>query len=232
MDFIGLGTLVLTALPLAGQLLTYARRRSQYEALEKTFETQSMRLATLAEKAKTETSEWNQILQLLEISDVIMPQVIERFWRRFAILVAVAILSAVVYFTPFVENHGMTRQLVIDGLGVLGNLALPYAKFLRTNLFDSEERKFLANVSHLHDLFYDHTVIGVIRTFNERCANIRRVKIQESKLKQDFEELAKTLTSIPALQLPAASKKDATPDGSLPAPDAAKVGPKDGGHNG
>jgi hypothetical protein len=118
---------------------------------------------------------------------------------------------------------------VIDGLGVLANFAL----FLWTNVLDSDERKFLANVGYLHDLFYDHTVIDVIRKFNRQCAHTKRVNMQESKLNKDFADLVTTLTSkLSVLQLPAASKNEGTPGAPPPAPDAAKDGPKDGGHTG
>jgi hypothetical protein len=204
---IGVITLVFTALPAVQQAIIYVRRRSQYEALQKSIETQWKRLSDLSD----EKDGWNQILVLLEVSDVIMPQVLQRFWRRFALLLAIAIGSAAITGATFtVENGRLTRTDVFDCLLALANWGLPFATFLRTNLFTSDERKFLRNVGRLHDLFYENVIAHVIDKFNEQCDNSLSMKRYAKKSEEEFKVLRARFTSQlgAAPRLPVGSEVD------------------------
>jgi hypothetical protein len=143
-------------------------------------------------------------------------------------LLAVAISSAAVSGATFTWKNGVTRADVFAGLLMLANWALPFTTFLRTNLFTSDERKFLANVGRLHDMFYEYAVIDVIHKFNRQCDDSLRMTIHAKESEKEFKELGRMFTlTLDALPQLTAARAQSVPGGPTEASAAAGTGRKD-----
>lgn len=200
---VGLASFVVAALPLLFQAIAYARQLSKYEALQLSLEKESKRLTALAAHG---AYGWKRVLVLLETGDLIMPHVIARFWRRLPILLTIALGTGAISAAT-INPHNWRSPWEFAGIALIAvNWVLQFSSFLRVNLLSQDEKAFLRNFSVLQDLFYKNFVTGLIKKFNDRCAESTTAAAQSTDLKAELdhlkEEFAKLLSQGTLKALP------------------------------
>jgi hypothetical protein len=224
MDF---ATLVVTVLgffvsagPMLVQAIRLARGITKYDLLQKTLEKEKDRLTDLV---SYDPDGWDRIITLLNSGDMIMPHVVARFWRRFGLLLAVALGTAGFAGKEFRWHQWSTRGDVASLVLVAGNWLLPWLSFLKTDLLDPEEKRFLRNFGILHDMFYKKFVVPLIGQFNARC---RDALIDSEEIEKHNAELQRLLKNfVTEFRERQAQFK------SLPAPPSVGLLPEHTGHD-
>lgn len=231
-----LGFLV-SAGPMLVQAIRFVKGSTKYDALQATLEKEKKRLTHLASEQKIG---WERIMSLLDSGDMIMPHVVARFWRRIGLLVAAALGTAAFAGKEFHWHEWRSPGDIATICLVLANWILPFASFLKTDVFNEDEKRFLKNFGILHDIFYEAFVFELIVKFNNRCEEsitvsdkaesyegelqglINKFVIQFKEQKDRFEGSSKKL-------LPAAPSAGALPGKTEHDSRSAADRPSDGG---
>jgi hypothetical protein len=191
---IELASLAAAVFPLAGQMVKNLRRYSKYRTVQEIVQTQEKLLSELY--CKTGQREWLFVIKLLDVSDVIMPLVVDRIWRRFFSLLIIAIPIGISSALTFNPKAGFTATNILDVSFLLINGYLPFIKwkkdsfnFLKDYFFNTDERAFLENVDLLHDMFYEYSVREAVKAFNYECDRSTRVMVGRQEKKVETEKL-------------------------------------------
>jgi hypothetical protein len=174
-------SLAVAVIPLVFDLFRNLRNHSKYESLEKTV---SKRDALLKKMYwETRPQDWERVITLLDVSDEMMPLVVERLKRRFTLLFVIAVPIVAISALTLRPQAGFTPTNITDVALLLINFSLPFFNFqarpvrlLQEYLFNTDEKAFLKNVSLLRDEFYEHSVRGTIKAFNDACGNVKRLE--------------------------------------------------------
>jgi len=187
-------SLIVAVIPLALDMFRNLRNRSKYASAQEIVETQKKLLEDIY--WKTKSGDWERVIKLLDVGDVMMPFVIERLKRRFILLLAIALPIGGVSAVTFHPQAGVTTMNVVDavlllanGFFVLFNWQAVTVKFLQEYLFNSEEKEFLENVSLLHDAFYNYSVREAIKVFNRSCKGSDRLKARRKAQDEEIKKL-------------------------------------------
>jgi hypothetical protein len=165
---IGLGSFLVSVLPLTWQAIGQLRGQSKYKTLQASFDDVYERLWTLR-KSK---DPWERVLSLLEIGDVLMPQVRARFWRRLTLLLAIGLGSGAAAATAAQAIQSHRVVLLVSLLLVGANWAAAFSKLANKHLLTLEEQLFFKNVGLLQDRFYQHCVVDSVFHFNQHCSDL------------------------------------------------------------
>jgi hypothetical protein len=194
---IGVGSFIVTALPLFIQGVGYLRTKSKYETLQNLFERRSKDLIKLA---KNNEDSWTRILTLLEVGDELMPYVRQRLMGRFVILLTVAFGSGTLAgISPAFEMAPRLR-ISLGAFVLLTNWVLQFILFSRHKLLSPQEQAFIRNIRILQDTFYNKIVVDLMEIFNRRCDETLKQENDDfqaelKRLNAQFKELVPSFTT-------------------------------------
>ena len=196
-----------SVVPNVMQTLGYLGRKSEYRTLQKSFEDVSSRLtevlqAELRDPAMTQ----DRVFSLLDIGDVILPQVQRRVRRRFFFLLSVALGSGAGMWVAAEALADSQAAAVAGGL-VLVNWGAAFSGFLNEHLLTKQEREFLTNVGLLQDRFYRDVVTDSVVKFNRRCERLLATDLEA------FQREWASLASAFRKSLPPSEEKEVPHDG-------------------
>lgn len=116
---------------------------------------------------------WERVLSLMEIAEVLLPQVRARFWRRLILLFTVAIVTGGVAAEASRVAGRPGTVLIVLLLGG-ANWTLAFSQLASRYLLTEEEQLFFKNAGLLQDRFYRAVVVESIVKFNRRCEALLR----------------------------------------------------------
>src|SRR4051812_45897641 len=166
---VGLASLVVSVAPLCFQAFSHLRRQSKFQTLQNSFGDVSKRLTGMLDK--TAASPWDRILSLMEVADVLLPQVRARFWRRLILLFTIAIITGGAAAEAS-RVAGKTETVLFVLLLSGANWMLAFTQLASRYLLTEQERLFFKNVGLLQDHFYHAVVEELLLKFNRRCEDV------------------------------------------------------------
>lgn len=166
---VAIASFAVSALPGLAQTSGLLRARSRYESLRNSFDDASARLTRLLrDTLRGDVKGDARVLTLLEIGDVILPQVQARIWRRLGFLLAAALVSGSAAWLAAEELP--LRAVTVIGAVLIGvNWVIAFVDRLTSRLMSAEERAFIRNLGRLQDRFYRDVVTESLEKFNSRC---------------------------------------------------------------
>jgi hypothetical protein len=167
---VGLASLVVSVTPLCLQALSHLRRQSKFQTLQDSFDDVSKRLTRMLDGSQPP---WERVLSLMEIAEVLLPQVRARFWRRLILLFTVALATAGVAAEASRVAGSPGTVLIVILLGG-ANWMLAFSELASRYLLTKEEQLFFKNAGLLQDRFYRAVVADSLEKFNRRCEDLLR----------------------------------------------------------